>query len=152
MSGLRRSPCQGQLRSHDRPHDAETVTITINGVSVTAPITGGSFSATFDTHALPSSVTPYAITYAYAGNDVLASAGDNSTTLTVTGIPPYLSATTLVFGNEGLGLTSAPKTVRSYNYSGGVVSATVPASNGPFTVRAGRAVQVWRTKAPAALP
>ena len=84
------------------PHDAETVTITINGLSVLAPITGGGFSATFDTSALAISATPYPITYAYAEDDVLGSVSDSSTTLTVrvTPLPMTITANdqTMIFG------------------------------------------------------
>jgi len=51
--------------------------------------------------------------------------------------PLYLSVSTLGFGNEGVGVTSAPKTVYVYNYSGSTVSATVPGSTGPFAVAGG---------------
>jgi uncharacterized membrane protein len=58
--------------------------------------------------------------------------------LTGTGVQPlYLSVSTLAFGGEGLHVTSAPKTVYLYNFSGSTVSATIPASTGPFTVAGG---------------
>ncbi|MEI6674967.1 MAG: MBG domain-containing protein [Verrucomicrobiota bacterium] len=64
-----------------------TVNISINGLTLPAPISGGvgAFSIEFPTAALPSSVTPYPVTYSYAGNGTTLSATtpDTSTTLTV---------------------------------------------------------------------
>ncbi|MEI6655685.1 MAG: MBG domain-containing protein [Verrucomicrobiota bacterium] len=64
-----------------------TVNVTINGVTLPAPISGGvgAFSIEFPTAALPSSPTPYPVTYSYAGNGTTLSAAtpDTSTTLTV---------------------------------------------------------------------
>jgi hypothetical protein len=85
------------------PHNTETITITINSVSMSVPLIGGSFAATFDTSTLPSSKTPYAITYTYAGDDAIGSATDNSTTLTVKAplIPMTITANdqTMVYGS-----------------------------------------------------
>ena len=86
-----------------RPHDTETMTITINSVSMSVPIIGGSFAATFDTSTLPISVTPYAITYTYAGDDAIGSVSDSSTTLTVKAplIPMTITANnqTMIYGS-----------------------------------------------------
>ena len=64
-----------------------TVNVTINGVTLPVPISGdvGAFSIEFPTAALPSSPTPYPVTYSYAGNGTTLSAAtpDTSTTLTV---------------------------------------------------------------------
>ena len=61
-----------------------SVTISMNGVSVSTPIhADGSFSAAFDTHALSAQSSPYGITYSYAGDDNFNRAGDASGTLTV---------------------------------------------------------------------
>ena len=47
-------------------------------------------------------------------------------TLTGTGVQPlYLNASTLVFGNEGVGMTSVAKTVSLYNYTGATVSPVI---------------------------
>ncbi len=68
------------------PPSSEFVTITINGMNVSAGIgTGGNFATQFQTSAIPASATPYTITYSYAGDTNFASATDSSTTLTVTG-------------------------------------------------------------------
>jgi hypothetical protein len=58
--------------------------------------------------------------------------------LTGTGVQPlYLSVSTLAFGGEGLHVTSAPKTVYLYNFSGSTVSPAVPAAVGVFATSAG---------------
>jgi len=66
-----------------QPHDGETVTITINGVALTALTSNGSYSAVFDTKTLPASAATYTVTYDYPGDDALASASDSSTKLVV---------------------------------------------------------------------
>ena len=76
--------------------------------------------------------------------------GTTTLPLTATGTavqPLYLSASTLAFGNEGLGLTSAAKTVYVYNYSGGQVNAQIPVSTGPFTVAGGTGCATLATNA-----
>jgi Bacterial Ig-like domain (group 3)/MBG domain (YGX type)/Kelch motif len=66
------------------PPTTESVSITINGVSVQAAIgTGGSFSTTFDTHLIPASATAYTIAYSYTADANLNGATNTSTTLTV---------------------------------------------------------------------
>ena len=51
------------------PPTTESVSITINGATVTAPIgANGAFAATFPTATIPASTTPYPITYSYAGD------------------------------------------------------------------------------------
>ena len=66
------------------PPTTETVSITINGATMSTPIlANGNFKATFPTATIPASATPYTITYNYAGDTTLGSATDSSTTLTV---------------------------------------------------------------------
>ena len=67
------------------PSPGETVTISIDGFTQPATITGnsGAFSASFDTTAIPASPVPYAITYSYAGDSNLRNRSDSSTSLTV---------------------------------------------------------------------
>jgi len=66
------------------PPTSETVSITINGTTVTVPIgANGNFATTFDTSTIPVSATPYPITYGYAGDQNFTAAADSSTTLTV---------------------------------------------------------------------
>jgi uncharacterized repeat protein (TIGR01451 family) len=71
----------------------ETVSITINGNKHAAAVgSSGSFSLQFPTAAIPASTTPYPITYSYAGDSLLSSATNNSTTLTVnTGGEPQIT-------------------------------------------------------------
>jgi Bacterial Ig-like domain (group 3) len=72
------------------PPNGDTVTVTIVGasvltsVSLTVPLTGGAFTATLNTSAIPASATPYTIHYGFAGDPNFNPAGDSSTTLTVT--------------------------------------------------------------------
>jgi hypothetical protein len=66
--------------------------------------------------------------------------GSTSLPLSATGTgvtPLYLNVSTLAFGNEGVGVTSAPKTVYVYNYTGSSVTAQIPASTPPFAVAGG---------------
>ena len=67
------------------PADEETVSVTINGESHNAVISGGlgGFSISFPTATIPCSAIPYTITYDYAGNANLNAATDTSTALTV---------------------------------------------------------------------
>jgi uncharacterized repeat protein (TIGR01451 family) len=74
----------------------ETVSISINGVKLSATVgSNGAFSLQFPTAGIPGSTTPYTITYSYAGDSLLSSATNSSTTLTVVSPPPgvNLSAT-----------------------------------------------------------
>ena len=70
-----------------------------------------------------------------ADTNYIAATATQSTT--ATGIPPYLSTSTLAFGNEGVGVPSASRTVYVYNYTGSPVNAQIPASTGPFAVAGG---------------
>ena len=63
--------------------NGETVSITLDGVTHTATVTGGTFSSVFNTSALAVSGSPYTITYAYAGNTNFTATTDASQTLTV---------------------------------------------------------------------
>ncbi len=56
--------------------NGETVSITLNGVTQTATVTGGAFSSSFNTSALTAAGSPYTITYAYAGDANLAAVTD----------------------------------------------------------------------------
>jgi hypothetical protein len=72
-----------------------------------------------------------------ADANYLAASAPQSTIVTKAGVPIYLSVSTLAVGDEGVGVTSAPKTVYLYNYSGNTVSPAVPASVGAFAISAG---------------
>src|ERR1700683_3353641 len=66
------------------PPSGETVYITINSTTQNATIgTNGAFSTAFNTSAIPSSATPYTITYYYQGDGNYSYVSNNSTTLTV---------------------------------------------------------------------
>ncbi len=55
--------------------------------------------------------------------------------LTGTGVQPlYLDVSTLGFGNEGVGVSSAPQTVYLENYSGATVTPAIPSSVGAFAI------------------
>jgi uncharacterized repeat protein (TIGR01451 family) len=66
------------------PAAGKIVSISINGATQTATIgINGAFSATFATASIPSSATPYVVTYSYAGDLTLTPATNASTTLMV---------------------------------------------------------------------
>src|SRR5262249_2126887 len=93
------------------PPDTESVSITINGTTVSAPIgANGVFSTSFPTATIPASSTAYPITYFYAGDANFASATDSTTALTVSK------------ANQTISLTGAP-TSAAYN-STFAISAT----------------------------
>ena len=71
--------------------NGETVAVTLNGVTQTGTVSGGAFSAAFNTSALGVAGSPYTITYAYAGDANLAAATNNTQTLTVTKATPAFS-------------------------------------------------------------
>jgi len=86
------------------PANGETVSVTINGSTQNATISGGAghFAVSFPTATIPPSPTAYTIAYAYAGDANLNAAANNTgTTLTVTGI----SVPALFYTNSpGIGL------------------------------------------------
>ena len=82
--------------------------------------------------------TPTGTGAAPATLNVQAGATTLPVALTGTGLTPlYLYPSTLAFGSEGVGVTSAPKTVSLYNYSGATVSPVVPASAGAYATSPG---------------
>ena len=82
------------------PPSGETVYITINSTTQNATIgTNGAFSTAFNTSAIPSSATPYTITYYYQGDGNYSYASNNSTTLTVNSSGPTFSATVTLTGS-----------------------------------------------------
>ena len=77
------------------PPAGETVKVTINNVSQSATTkTGGTFTLTFTTSAIPASATPYTITYSYAGDSNFGSVTNTSTALTVNKATTTFSAVT----------------------------------------------------------
>jgi len=72
------------------------VAVTLNGVTQDAAIgSTGAFSTTFNTSALPSSATPYQVTYSYAGDTKLSAASDSSTTTVTVKAPTTAGTATL---------------------------------------------------------
>ncbi len=141
------------------------VTFTVNAVAPTVTFTGAPASApyksTFDVASTTESTSAPVITVS-GGSCSIASttvtmtkstgtctvkaqwaadanylAATLTQTTTATGIPPYLSASTLAFGTEGVGVTTAPKSVTFYNYSGGTVTPGIPATVDTFATSPG---------------
>ena len=84
IAGASSIPLSGKL-SAGALYPSGNVSISINGASTIAALaSGGTFSAAFDTHAIPASTTPYPITYSYAGGGNFTNASDGTTALTVT--------------------------------------------------------------------
>jgi hypothetical protein len=103
------------------PPNTDSVTVSINGTSVSQSVSlsGGAFTATLSTAAIPASVSAYTITYSYNTNYAdtnFKSATDASTTLTVnkanTTSTVSISPISVVFGSSGL-LTLSAKVIAS---------------------------------------
>jgi hypothetical protein len=78
------------------PDNGETVSVTINGVTQNAVISGGAgvFSVNFISAAIPVTGGPFTITYAYSGgNNLKAATSNTSTSLTVTPRTLIIAAT-----------------------------------------------------------
>jgi RTX calcium-binding nonapeptide repeat (4 copies) len=119
-----------------------SVNITVNGVTESAAIdANGNFSVAFPTAMLHAASSPYAITYAYAGNGPFLSVSDSSQVLSVNKATPTLvvtgatatydgtahPATFTITGVNGDNLTS----LVSLTYAG---SANVPVNAGTYAV------------------
>jgi YVTN family beta-propeller protein len=78
------------------PPAGETVKVTIDGITQSTTITGtgGTFTLTFTTSAIPVSTTPYTITYSYGGDSTFGPATNTATTLTVNKTTTTFSAVT----------------------------------------------------------
>ena len=78
------------------PPAGETVKVTIDGITQTTTTTGtgGTFTLSFTTSAIPASATPYTITYSYGGDSNFGSATNTATTLTVSKATTTFSAVT----------------------------------------------------------
>ena len=87
------------------PATGETVTVTINGnqQSTTINDSTGDFSINYtnDLSTIPASVTPYTITYGYAGDASLFGVTNTSTALTVTMVTPTVTVTVGAYGYNG---------------------------------------------------
>jgi len=116
------------------PPTGESVTITISGGSHTASIGGnGLFTAAFDTHAIPASLTAYTITYSYAGDGNFNSAADASTSLTVTAPAVSLSSASVILGDEAVGTASAARVLTLANTGTADLAITSIVAAGDFT-------------------
>jgi YVTN family beta-propeller protein len=124
------------------PPTSESVSVTINGTTQSAPIgANGAFSLTFPTATIPGSATPYAIKYSYAGDSQFAAATNTSTTLTVTPATQTITLTggpaTAAFGSTFAvsatatsGLTVTITASGSCTLSGGAGTGTVTMTSG----------------------
>ncbi len=103
-----------------------TVTVTVDGVSTGAlNVTGNpnNFGGTLSTAAIPSSATPYTITYTYSGDTNFNASSDTSTTLTVNKATPTVAVT-------------FPVSPISYDGNNHAATVTVTGVSGPLTLPA----------------
>jgi DNA-binding beta-propeller fold protein YncE len=112
------------------PPAGETVKVTIDGLtqSATTAGTGGTFTLTFTTSAIPASATPYTISYSYAGDTNFTTATNTSTTLTVNsvgGTGLTISPTLLAFGNVYYGTVPVKMVTLTNNTSSTVTISSV---------------------------
>jgi hypothetical protein len=130
------------------PANGETVSVTINGSSQNATISGGAggFSINFPTATIPYFAGAYTITYAYASDGNLNAANNTSTALTVNKAALGVTASaqsktygqTVTFGSGSTLFTSSglrnSETIGSVTLacSGGAGTAAVSAS--PYTI------------------
>ncbi|MGH9502144.1 MAG: Ig-like domain repeat protein [Terriglobales bacterium] len=110
------------------PPSGETVNISINSVTMPATIgANGTFSAVFDTHAIPASITPYIVTYSYPGDTNFSNAINNATSLTVnkaTSTTALLTSPNPSFSGQQVTLTA------SVTAASGVPTGSVQFQNG----------------------
>jgi YVTN family beta-propeller protein len=118
------------------PPSGETVYITINSTTQNATIgTNGAFSTAFNTSAIPSSATPYTITYYYQGDGNYSYASNNSTTLTVNSSGPTFSATvTLTGSGTGAVTDNQGPQISCSETNGGPQTGTCSGNYAPGTV------------------
>ncbi len=115
----------------------ESVSITLDGVTQPATVSGGAFSSVFNTSALSVAGSPYTITYSYAGDIDLNPATDTSQTLTVTQATPVfsnLSSPTITYGTGITFLSGSISLVPNGEsvtivFNGATESATVTGGN-----------------------
>jgi sugar lactone lactonase YvrE len=115
-----------------------TVSATTNASTAAVITASGSCTVASTTVTTTASTGTCSLSATWAADaNYLAASAPQSTIVTKAGVPIYLSVSTLAVGDEGVGVTSAPKTVYLYNYSGNTVSPAVPASVGAFAISAG---------------
>ena len=118
------------------PPAGEAVTVTIDGLtqSTTTTGTGGTFTLTFTTSAIPASATPYTISYKYAGDTNFSSATNTSTTLTVSSGATgglTISPTSLAFGNVYYGTVPVKMVTLTNNTTSTVTISSVSLTSVP---------------------
>jgi uncharacterized repeat protein (TIGR01451 family) len=131
----------------------ETVSITINGNKQTATIgSNGAFSLQFPTSLIPGSTTPYPITYSYAGDSLLSSASNSSTTLTVVSPPPGVNLYATLQSATIDGSGNYVFTIRVTN-SGGTTATTATINTAVLTTAIGttRVITASKTTLPVTL-
>ena len=112
----------------------ETVSIAINGNIQTGSVgSGGTFSLQFPTAAIPASTTPYVITYSYAGDSLLSSASNNTTTLTVTPLVVTFPLNVTLIGTGTGSVTDNLGSINCVN-TAGVASGTCSANYPPGSI------------------
>ncbi len=138
------------------PSNGETISVTINGNTQNGTVTdtNGNFSVTYNPSTIPASVTPYTITYAYAGNALLNPTNDTSTTLTVNAAMLVVTASnqsktygqTFTTGSGSTAFSSVgllnSETIGSVTtaVSGGGDSSNAPVSGSPYNITPSAAV------------
>ncbi len=95
------------------PANGELVGVTINGVTQNASISGGvgGFSINFNTATIPTSGTPYIITYSYAGGVNLKPAANNTSTALTVNPATAISSQSTATQTQCLNGTFTPITV-----------------------------------------
>ena len=118
------------------PPSGETVAVTINYVTQYAQIgTNGTFATAFNTSSIPSSATPYTITYNYSGDPNYGDASNSSTTLTVNAPGPSFSATvTLTGSGTGAVTDNQGPQISCSETNGGPQTGTCSGNYAPGTV------------------
>lgn len=111
-----------------KPHSCTGTATGIGGVTVS-----GTWSFNPASEIYPGS---YPVTGTFTSSDPNYSSGTASGLLVIDSVP-YLSGSTASFGNEGVNVPSAPKTIYLFNYSGGTITPVIPTSVGAFTIAAG---------------
>ena len=113
------------------PPTTESVSVTIDGITTTAPIgIGGAFSVpAFVTSAIPASATPYTITYSYAGDSDFTPATNTSTTLTVnkatTTFSTVSASQSITAGAASIGLSGTLSSGSLHPPAGETVTVTI---------------------------
>jgi autotransporter-associated beta strand protein len=122
------------------PANGEQVSVTINGSTQPATISGGvgGFSVSFATATIPVTGSPFTITYSYAGDANLSGVTDTSTTLTVSpaSLTITASAQSKTYGTAlSLGTTAFTTSglLNSDSVAGVTLSSSGAAANAPVS-------------------